>query len=109
MTYDFAQHADEIAAWYRMTLSEHYPAGFDTEAKELFLGYRDRLAKEANREDAPQEVLAAAVQWNRVVLILAEAERDLGRPGWRGEWTDAYEHYVDGDDPVLGPYGPTGA
>ncbi|MFI6690107.1 hypothetical protein [Streptomyces sp. NPDC050485] len=50
----------------------------------------------------------AAVQWNRAVLVLADAERDLGRPGWRGEWTDVYECCVPGNEMVLGPFGPEG-
>ncbi|GGV19163.1 hypothetical protein GCM10010275_71020 [Streptomyces litmocidini] len=43
------------------------------------------------------------MQWARVVLVLADAERDAGRPGWRHEWTETYEYYVPGDDQVFGP------
>ncbi len=42
------------------------------------------------------------------VLVLAGAERDAGRPGWRGEWTEAFEYYVPGDDQVLGPLAKAG-
>ncbi len=30
---------------------------------------------------------------NRMVLVLAETERECGRPRWRPKWLDAYEHY----------------
>lgn len=36
-----------------------------------------------------------------------EAERDVGRPGWRPE-SDVYEHYLPGSDEILGPFGTAG-
>lgn len=106
--YSYARYADEIAAWYRQVLSAHYPEGPDRTAKENFCAYRDRLVALARAVGASRAVVAAAVQWQRVVLTLADAERDLGRAGWEHRWTDAYEYYVDGNDPVFGPHGPAG-
>jgi len=107
MTYDFAQHMDEIAAWYHGILTDHYPDGPDRDAKEFVLTHRNKFARLA-AEDATPAVGVAAVQWNRAVLVLADAERDLGRPGWRPEWTDVYEYYVPGNDTVFGPFGVAG-
>lgn len=106
--YPYAFYADQIAAWYGRVLAAHYPEGPDRTAKENFLAYRQRLVREARSEGASRAVVAAAVQWQRVVLTLADAERDLGRPGWEHRWTDAYEYYVDGNDPLFGPHGPAG-
>ncbi|MFJ8314037.1 MULTISPECIES: hypothetical protein [unclassified Streptomyces] len=107
MTYDFTRHMEEIAAWYRAILTDVYPDGPDRDAKEVVLDQRDEFTRLATDDVAPA-VGAAAVQWNRAVLILAEAERELGRPGWRPEWTDVSEYYVPGGDPVYGPFGPAG-
>lgn len=106
--YPYARHADEITDWYRSVLAAHYPKGPDRDAKTLIIGYRDDFAKEAQQPEAPRTLVAAAVQWTRAVMILADAERELGRPGWQQEWTDAYEYFVMGNDQVFGPYGPAG-
>lgn len=106
MTYDFTRRMDEIATWYRSVLATHHPAGADREAKELLLTYRDRFAMLAAQGAAPAAGVAA-VQWNRVILVLAETERELGRPGWRPAWVDVDEHFVLGDDVIHGPFGPT--
>lgn len=107
MDYDFTRRMDEIAVWYGSILTDLYPDGPDRAAKELVVSHRDRFAKLA-AEDAAPAVGVAAVQWNRAVLVLAEAERDLGRPGWQSDWTDVYEYYVPGNDTTLGPFGPEG-
>ncbi|MEU3754197.1 hypothetical protein AB0H17_15745 [Streptomyces olivoreticuli] len=99
---------DEIAAWDQAILTDRYPAGPDREAKDLILTYRNRVAKIAAQDAAPSAGVAAAVQWNRTVLILADAERASGRSGWRSEWTDVYDYFVDGNDEILGPFGPAG-
>lgn len=103
-SYDFTTHLTAITHWYTTILAT-YPAGPDREAKKLLLVYRDRFAQRAAEDPAP-EAGVAATQWNRMMLILAEAEREAGRPGWQPEWTGVYEHYIDGDDMLHGPFGP---
>ena len=107
MTYDFARHMEEIATWYRSILTDLYPEDHDRTAKELILHSRDEFARLA-AESVEPAIGVAAVQWNRAVLTLAEAERHLGRPGWRPEWVDVYEYYLPGNDMVFGPFGPAG-
>ncbi|MDX3507451.1 hypothetical protein PV755_00690 [Streptomyces caniscabiei] len=106
--YPYARYADEIASWYQGVLETHYPDGPDRVAKERFCMYRDSFVEQAQAEGASRAVVAAAVQWQRVVLTLADGERDQGRAGWHPEWTDAYEYYVDGNDGLFGPHGPAG-
>ncbi|MFG3042209.1 hypothetical protein ACGFYZ_35460 [Streptomyces sp. NPDC048330] len=101
-TYDFTRHLGEKAAWYRVVLCDRYPAGPDRDARVLLLDHFDEFARLAGQDPSPA-VGAAAVQWARVVLVLADAERDAGRSGWRPQWSEAYEHYVPGDDQVFGP------
>ncbi|AJC61935.1 hypothetical protein [Streptomyces sp. 769] len=104
---DFTRHMAEITVWYQALLTGLYPDGPDRQAKELIVDHRNEFAELA-ATDASPAVGVAAVQWNRAVLILADAERDLGRPGWRPEWTDVYEYYLPGNDAVLGPFGAAG-
>ncbi|MFD4320451.1 hypothetical protein [Streptomyces sp. NPDC058548] len=84
--YDFTRHLGAIAAWYRAVLTDLYPAGPDRDAKVLLLNHYEEFARLAAQDPSPA-VGAAAVQWARTVLVLADAERDSGRPGWRHEWT----------------------
>ncbi|MFE1500338.1 hypothetical protein ACFW89_35390, partial [Streptomyces albidoflavus] len=107
MTYDFTRHMDEIATWYHSVLSDLYPAGPDRDAKRLLLAHHQEFATLAANDPSPT-IGAAAVQWARAIVVLADAERDLGRPGWQPEWTEVYEYYVSGNDPVLGPSAPQG-
>lgn len=106
--YDFEGHMEAIARWYDMILAEHYPEGHDRQVKKNILQERDIYARRLSQPDAPIELVAAAVQWNRVLLHLAIAEEEAGRPGWRSEWDEVWEYYHDGNHPVLGPYGPEG-
>ncbi|MFJ4768446.1 hypothetical protein ACIP88_04910 [Streptomyces uncialis] len=108
MTYDFVRYMDDIAAWYQDVLTTHYPDGPDKDAKEAILACRDQFARLASEDPSPAAG-AASVQWARVVVMLADAEQELGRPGWRPEWMDVYEHFVLGDDEVFGPFGPNGS
>ncbi|MET8826058.1 hypothetical protein ABZX40_13380 [Streptomyces sp. NPDC004610] len=103
MTYDHALHLRQITDWYEQVLQQHYPAGPDRGAKELILATHRRVTADAIADPTPV-TQAAAVQWARAVLILADAEHDAGRPGWRDEWTDVYEYYVTSN--ILGPYAP---
>ncbi|MEH0407378.1 hypothetical protein ACFY7V_33965 [[Kitasatospora] papulosa] len=50
----------------------------------LVLAHYDEFAQLAAEDPSPA-VGAAAVQRARAVLVLAEAERDAGRPGWQHE------------------------
>ncbi|MFI6689775.1 hypothetical protein [Streptomyces sp. NPDC050485] len=45
MTFDFARHMEEIAAWYRAILTGLYPDGPDRDAKEVVLIHRDQFAR----------------------------------------------------------------
>lgn len=83
----------EIAAWYRGVLGS-YPEGPDREAKALLLDLAERAV--AGSAKARWRRRAVASEWARVLLILAEAEREAGWPGWRTEWTGAYETAMDG-------------
>ncbi|MFD7574398.1 hypothetical protein ACFV6U_28400 [Streptomyces sp. NPDC059810] len=56
----------------------------DRDAKGLLLAHCDEFARLAAQDPSPT-VGAATVQWARAVLVLADAERDAGRPGWQGE------------------------
>lgn len=83
----------EIAAWYRGVLGS-YPAGPDREAKELLLSMYERAVTGSAKARWRRRAVASG--WARVLLVLAESEREAGRPGWRPEWTGAYETAMDG-------------
>jgi hypothetical protein len=105
--YDYVQHMEDLAAWYRHIVDDLYPPGPDQGAKSIILDERDRAAERARTDPSPAAGVAA-VQWNRATIFLADAERDAGRPGWRPEWDLVYEYYCPGNDMLLGPYGPAG-
>ncbi|MGW2861900.1 hypothetical protein [Streptomyces sp. NPDC001205] len=107
--YPFARYMDEIAAWYRDIITTCYPKGDDQLSKGLILDDRDRFARMVTEQPDPTpELLAAAVQWNRTVLLLADSEKDQDRPGFKPEWVAVWDYYIDGNDEILGPYGPSG-
>ncbi|MEU7322723.1 hypothetical protein AB0465_40760 [Streptomyces griseoviridis] len=101
MAYDMTTRLHQIAAWYGDALLER-PAGPDREALGALLSSWQAAADRATTDPSPAAGVAF-VQWARVLLILAEAERERGRTGWRPDWTPVYEEFVDGDDPVHGP------
>ncbi|MFJ2515588.1 hypothetical protein ACIPEL_36225 [Streptomyces griseoviridis] len=98
---DMTTRLHQIAAWYGDALQER-PDGPDRDALETLLSSWQLAADRAATDPAPA-VGVAFVQWARVLLILAEAEREHGRNGWRSDWTAVYEEFIDGDDPVHGP------
>lgn len=107
MPYPYAEHMAEIATWYRSVVQSQ-PAGPIRTAHGLLLTEYDSMVKIASQPDVPREAVAALVQWCRVVIVLAEAAREAGHPGWTDAWTDVYDYYLPGQDRVLGPYGPDG-
>ncbi|MEU7323430.1 hypothetical protein ABZ682_23190 [Streptomyces griseoviridis] len=98
---DMTTRLHQIADWYGVVLQER-PAGPDREALEVLLSSWQAAADRA-ASDPSRAVGVAFVQWARVLLIIAEAERERGQSGWQPDWTDVYEEFVAGDDPVHGP------
>ncbi|MFE2930640.1 hypothetical protein [Streptomyces sp. NPDC059278] len=108
MTYPYAQHMAELAEWYRRFLKSE-PTGPTRTAHTLLLAEYDSMVEITSEPDAPCESTAALVQWCRVVIVLAEAAREAGHPGWSDAWNtawrDVYECYFPGNDQALGSYG----
>ncbi|MER6607352.1 hypothetical protein ABT282_15920 [Streptomyces sp. NPDC000927] len=104
MTYPYAQRMAELAEWYRRFLKSQ-PTGPIRTAHTLLLAEYDRMAKVSDQPGAPREAIASMVQWCRVVIVLAEAAREAGHPGWSDTWNTAWRDVCDS---ALGPYGPDG-
>jgi hypothetical protein len=86
-------HLDDIATWIRA----HLDTQGDTptaDAHRLILTIRDNRATQARRPGATPDAHLVADQWTDAMLILADAARQSGVPGWREEWTRAYEEHV---------------
>ncbi|MFD9569966.1 hypothetical protein ACFWBI_08990 [Streptomyces sp. NPDC059982] len=88
-------HLDDISAWVRA----HIDTQGDTpiaDAHRLILNTRDRSVARAERSGATAENRLIADEWNDAMLMLADAFRESGVPGWRKEWTRAHEDHIGG-------------
>ncbi|MEU3603071.1 hypothetical protein ABZ714_30830 [Streptomyces sp. NPDC006798] len=91
-TYDDTTALAEIADWYLGTLGTRRE-GPDLAARMLLVELYAQAAGRAAADPSPVKV-AEARTMGRVLLVLADAERESGRPGWQERWTEVYEDYV---------------
>ncbi|MFH8619148.1 hypothetical protein ACH4E8_29360 [Streptomyces sp. NPDC017979] len=88
MTYG-TERVQEIVDWYLGVLGT-YPVGPDREARSTIVSAYCAHAMRAAEDPSPAAEAAAAA-WSRAVLILAEAARAEGHPGWQARWDGVYE------------------
>ncbi|MCX5197205.1 hypothetical protein OOK31_25460 [Streptomyces sp. NBC_00249] len=84
---------DDIAAWYQAHLDTQGDTPV-TDAHHVILSRRNTWNRRASQPDATADTLLALAQWDAAMLILAKSARDVAVPGWRDEWTGAYEEYL---------------